>query len=141
MFVMSTLLQLLPAQGKPTLWESADDPAMAFAPAAADAVDPLSPNPFWFPDKPCSKVDGTLFPAIPLAPVPLKLYELELELALELDEAKLDEDDFEKLPENPVPLGILSGIGTANALDAAFASAKSEIIDAINLKLTKINIT
>lgn len=124
---MSALLQLLPAQGSPTLWESADDPAMAFAPAAADAIDPLAPNPFWFPDEPCSKADGALLPAKPLAPVPLKVYELELELELALDEAKLDEDDFEKLPENPLPLGILSGMGTANAPDAAFASAKNKI--------------
>lgn len=57
--------------------------------------------------------------------MPLKVYELELELELALDEAKLDEDDFEKLPENPLPLGILSGMGTANAPAAAFASAKN----------------
>lgn len=72
-------------------------------------------------------LNGHPNPAIPL--LPLKVKELELELALALDEAKLDDDDFEKLPEYP-PLGILSGRAgiPPNAPAAAFASAKKNIL-------------
>lgn len=65
----------------------------------------------------------------PLAcPVPEKLKELELELELALDDEKLDEDDFEKLPEKPPPGGTESGSPVMPPIAPAMApdSAKTK---------------
>lgn len=91
--------------------EFAVEPTKASAPATAAALAllpvPLDPWPgaplipdWQVPDEHSPAPDITL-PLLPIAlgilPVPLKLNELELALAL--DEAWLDDDDLEKLPE------------------------------------------